>query len=515
MTNCEKIMLMTIWTIFILIATTLFSNLYGKTDEEYFLRMLKEDAVEKKLMNSEVLKDCISVGKNASREISAKITATSKCMEEKIAGLDKSKVESLIKGLELGKTELYGDPNQKNLAKFISELVEKSLYGEAHKNPGALNNLDQEMFTLVYERVVGKALFFEMADYCLQRDDTKKISDIVVKYKDQATTEIKVNECVETIRKGCEFKATTATDVEAAACLFNRRLLEYRAIMAKLKEDKEFWAEVRKNSETTFRVENLDTSKLRSVGEIATDLTKISSSKLVGQGYLEDQAVLSNQAKEMKEKCVDKPSDESCKKFFNRGIGDSLGQYRLQKELLLDLKIKSLNDADLSTLKETAKESNYFSKKKLEELLIGSESDLKKAITEKYQAEKLAIQVDIDKKIKDIGVSNDESLADASTKIKNIHKILEDRPEELRAVNFFSNIIIATFNFENDNIGAKRVLSGIDEEIKDLKAKTDDPETKDAISYLEGLKKGRTTASTDENHFLKPEEIDNLLYPKD
>jgi hypothetical protein len=103
--------------------------------------------------------------------------------------------------------------------------------------------------------------------------------------------------------------------------------------MNKLAKDKATWEELRKNSHVSFRLDNLDQSKTRDVGEIATELTHINSDELLEKGYLETEkdGELSKQAKLVQENCITKQNEEECKKYFNKGIGDSLGQYRLKK----------------------------------------------------------------------------------------------------------------------------------------------------------------------------------------
>lgn len=485
-------------------------------DEEYFFRMVKEDQLEKKLKNSEVFKDCHSAGKTSGKTLQEQIQKTSDCLKGKVQSLDKGQAENMIQSLELGRTELYGDPNQKNLSDYLSKLVEKSLYGDAANKPGALDYLNQETFTLVYERVVGKALFFELADYCARKNigpgNALTMKELTKTLQNADNTEKQIGICTQAIHNSCDLK----TGYDSAGCLFNRRLVEFKRVMTQLKKDKEFWQDVKKNSNTSFELTSLDTSskKQRTLGQISSDLTNISSSKLVDEGYQENQNVLTKQAADMHKECVKSPTDEKCKKYFNKGIGDSLGQYRLQRELELDLKIQALEDQDLGRLKETATHGNYFSKVELEKLLQGSEADLKNALKEKYEGEKKAVKDEIDKRIGEIGFSRQDALNDANSKITNIYEILKNKPEEIRAINFFSNAIVAAFKFKNDDAGKRRVFSGIDQELQDLKSKASNDDIKNAIKYLEGFKKSdRSAASIEENHFLAPEEIDQLLFP--
>lgn len=516
-----------------LIATSLFFKILSLSffpigiaqEEKYLLRMVKEDQIEKKLMSSEVFKVCANKAKSAAT-LDEQIKITSECIRLEVAGLDKSKVENLLNNLELSKTELYGDRNQKNLSDYLSTLVQKALYGDAHNQPGALNKINQEMFTLVYERVVGKALFLELAQYCLEKMKANKLKDkisieSIVNNLTTAETEVIFTDCRKSIQNSCELNPKTQSIdyANTQACIFNRRLVEFKTIMNEIKKDKLRWQEARENSKSFFTVTNLDAKigKQRSLGDISNDLTNLSSSQIVDDGYQEKNQVLKKQAEEMELKCKNavNRSDEDCKDFFNRGIGESLGQYRLQKELELELKIKNLEDSNLGQLKETASKSNYFSKDQLAALLNGTEEEIKKAIQDKYIAERDSIKKDINDRINKIGVNKKEDLNEAGRKITNIHELLKDRPDELRAINFFSSVVMANFTFKKDTSGKKRVFSGIDKEKEDLQKKNQDPEVQKALKYLEGFKTGRTAASIEEDHFFDADEIDYLLYKLD
>ena len=486
-------------------------------EDQYFLRMIKEDQIEKKLMSSSTFKDCADKKKDA--------LGIADCINEKLNKLEKGKAEQLLKSLDLGKTELYGDPNQKNLSKYLSDLVKKSLYGDNINDPQVKSSIDQEMFGSVYERIVGKGLFLELSQYCLTRDQGSldldninnqfKISSIVQKLG-PSNTESFVVACIASIKQSCEFEdATKKTVKDASGCLFKRRLVEYKSILAKIKEDKKFWQDAKNESKDYLKLEFLDQKIGKSSLEISNELSNISSSKIVDIGYQEKDKKLSKQAQDMQTLCINNLSEENCKKYFNRGTKESLGELRLQKELELQLKIKQLEDSDLSKLKEVAKNSSYFSDAELKKYMESTDPEaLKNAIKEKYDEELIAIKKDIDDRIDKIGISKEENLAQATRQLTNIQKILADKPEEIRAVNFFSNIIVATFKFKNDPDGKKRVFSSIDQEIKDLKNQTNNPDTQTAIDYLNSFKQGRTAASAEENHFLDPDEIDDILFGK-
>ncbi len=495
-------------------------SLKSVSDEEKIVRMIKEDQLEKKLRSSEVFKECAQIGKSSHLGLKDEIQKSAQCMERKVQSLDKGQAAKLIESLQLSRVELYGDQNQNNLAKYLSSIVQNALYGQAAHTPGTLDYLNQETFTLVYERVIGKALFFELAEFCLK----KKISDpnklnltgVADIFKDPVKTQNEISTCISSIKNSCNKNSTT---YDAAGCLFHRRMIEFKTVLTQLKQDKEFWLDVKKQSTAAFKLTYLDKKPRpqKDSNKIASELTNISSTKLVDEGYGESNGELSNQAKEMEKECLNQPTDENCKKYFNRGIGQSLGQYRLQKELEIDLKIKALEDLDENNLHNLAEKSNHFSQKELQQLKNESKEEIKKRLKEKYDGEKQAIIENINERL-DVakwGISRDEDLKNATKQLKYIHEHLKNKPDELRAVNFFSNAIVAFFHFKNDPEKKRRVFSGIDTELEDLKLKVSDSETKKAIKYLEGIKKvpGRSAASDQENYFLDPEDLDHILFP--
>lgn len=507
--------------LFCILIITYNDYVFSKVNEQYFIRMLKENSIEEKLFNSEVFKDCAKKAKELSNENTVKeIKETNDCLERIIKKLNKNEADSLIQKLELSKVEIGDDPNQKNITEYIKKLVEISLYGKNQDKSGVLNNVSQEMFTLIYERVVGKALFFEMSHHCLEDKFSEKTGDnSSIEMKkitglDPDKTRIMVKECLGNIKNGC--KLTTNENGKEIVefpnrCLFNRRLIEFKNIIKRLQADKEEWKALRENSNLIFKLDNLDAmaSQQRSVGEIATKLTSISSTNLVDEGYKEDQGHLTEQYNVFMKNCANNIKDPKCDQYK---VGNSLGQYRLQKEIMLDLKIQSLQGASREELQIIAVEGSYFSK---EELANMSEAEIKQKLEEKYKAEKLSIQQDINKRITNIGLHKDKENKEAKEKIKGIANLLKNRPEELRTVHFFSNMIVYFFDFENDSDEGKKIMSGFTQEEKDLQLKlqknTNDEQTKSAIEYLRKFPV-RSVASKDENYYLKPEELDKLLY---
>jgi hypothetical protein len=477
--------------------------------DETLLRMVKENQIEKKLRESGVFKDCAEKSKETGGEIKGRIDATSACIQKEIQGLSKAKSEQLLETLNLSGTELYGDKNQEYLSNYISNLVKKSLYGEHHEKPGVLEKVDQEMFTLIYESVVGKALFTELAQYCLEKKGIKTISEIVQKTKDETETDI--GSCIGSIKTSCEITDNAVKD--AKGCLFRKRLVEFKTVLSKIKEDKQTWEEVRRDSKNYLQLSNLDKNlgANKTSGQIAKELTSISSEDLVQEGYQEKSKNLSDQADQMRDTCLRDLNDKSCEKFFNKGTHESLGEYRLQRELELDLKIRRLQESSLGALKDEARKSNYFSEEELKTLLEKSESEIRAMIELKYKEERLALQKDIDDRIADIGIKRTEDLKTlADTKVKRIHELLQNKPEELKAITFFSHIV-ARVGFKEENKEG-RILSGIDEEIRALEKKTDDPDTKKALTYLENFKRDQEGSQDNEHLVIKFDAIDSLLF---
>jgi len=479
------------------------SNYLLADDEQYFLQTIKEDVIEKRLFSSSALKSCENAGD---------IEAKSSCLEDKIKNLDKGRADQLLKDLNLGKTELHGDPNQQRLAKYLSDVVKKALYGNEADNHTLMRKIPQETFTLVYERQVGKALFLELSQYCLHNQGITSLSGIV-NSTIPGGPEGMVGNCLGSLKGSCELSTDHKNVTNSKGCLFQRRLIEFKSVLNKLKEDKKFWQEVR--SQDGIGLELLDKQiAAKTPGEISTQLSNISSKDIVDDGYGEKDKYLSKTAQEMQEKCVTNPTDESCKPFFKKGSYESMGSLRLQRELELNLKIKKLDDANLGQLKETAAKSSLFSLEELKNMEQDSEESIRQKIKEKYDQEKIAVIEDINERRDEIGITKDQVLseAEAKDKLNNINTLLKNKPDELRAVHFFSNVIVSTFSFKSDAENKKRVLGGIDQEIKALQAKTDDPYAKDAITYLQGIKQGRQAASENESHFIDPTEIDHLLF---
>lgn len=517
--TCKIILMKLLYSLLFFLSAFVYSAKKDK-DEAFFITMLKEGNIEKKLLESQVFRSCTEVARAHKSNTDDYINKTKECIQNEIKGLSKTQTEKLLESLNLSATELYADKdNLSNLSNYLGQIVEMALYGNEYKTLGETKfaKVDQEMFTRIYERIVGKSLFNELSNYCLKFDPNKGEKKKIEEITEEQDINTYIGNCIKSIREECKIDDGNVNEKAAQACLFRRRLVEFKTILSKLEKDKQYY-ENAKNADSILEVSYLDKNILskRSAGEVASDITSISSRDIVDEGYQEKHNTLSNQAKMMEEQCVKNPSDVNCKDFFKKGSAESLAGYRLQRELELDLKIKKLDESSLPALKEEATKSNYFSDEKLKELLSGSEDEIKNAILEEYKKEQLSIRTEINNKIANIGIKKDETLGtNVKSKLDNLHKILEKRPDELRAITFFSHVIAAHSTFDHDQSKKKRILTGIDEEIKALKAlqeKTNDDRTKKALEFLENIKKENSSASKEDNYEISPREIDRILF---
>jgi hypothetical protein len=72
------------------------------------------------------------------------------------------------------------------------------------------------MFTFIYERVVGKALFIELAEYCLEDSGVdKNIGVFKDHFTDLAGTQAKMKTCRDNIKIGCKLVGDTVDKPKA------------------------------------------------------------------------------------------------------------------------------------------------------------------------------------------------------------------------------------------------------------------------------------------------------------
>jgi hypothetical protein len=475
---------------------------------------LKEMELEKYLQGSPVYDQC--AGKNKMKKWSLEeIQAASDCLEKKISSLKPNEIEQLKTQLNLSPTTIQGGMDQKNMAQYFRDLFQKSLKSKALKGDNAQNivsDLTQEDYINIYHSQIGTMLFWEMANFCLKSSSlnaSKPTLENVVSYLKNNPEAGK--ECLQLVDKANCKELTTSENKES--CSFHQKLLQYRAVIKQLQEDKKYLAEIKKTAKQGG-IQWLTEEQSPSTTNLK-ELSLMSSTDLKNSMGDEKNKTRQKMLEDYKKQCIDNPT-KACTEFISNGSQENLGQLRLQKELEIELKINEMKAVtDKDKLKEIAEKSHLLTEGELEELKKKDINEIKNDIEKKYQEEKTILKEKITSEIKSTGISKESELKNAKDQLTNISEILKDKPEELRAITYLASYLSANFNLKNsknESMGSYNELAKY--ELKKLDQASNNALEKEAYGLLKPFAEGRETAK--ESTFSEPttEFIDLLLKQK-
>lgn len=240
------------------------------------------------------------------------------------------------------------------------------------------------------------------------------------------------------------------------------------------------------------------------------NLTNYSSSDFISGGLTEDQKL-----KEKQKNCSEKPELAECEDFIviddsREKVESSMDMdMRLKKEVEI-ARVKALKDAGDKKLEEYLTDNGYLDL--LEKWKQDPNTDMEKAISDIFEARRVAALAELKNKVGKRQMSEEES-KEGSKKVDNIKANAEASKEErarLAQVVLFNNVItgyLKLFNKEGEELG--RNINVLKKETKDLETANVDS------SLFENLKTGAEGESSAKGGlFDDPKVLDMILGKK-
>ncbi len=422
---------------------------------------LKEREVRDQLMSSQKLKDCRDKAKEKYKEKfleTQNYQEISNCFKNEISSMSPEELKKLDEGLGLKKFGLIDTVESKRITNYFSKLIEDAFLLKIGKgaNPNKrANYLDHKEVLRIYQLMVTQQFFAELSEFCLKESINSggqklEIQNVLKMDPNQVKTNFEV--CNAKIASGC--KAGSPSSSNPSYCAFNKRMREYKQIAKQLTESQKDFEQWSKDNPVHTIWGFVAKLSDEAGGDYSTSnaekkLTKLSSTELVDEMLDEKNQTMSKNAEKFEEKCIKGPSEQDCARIIERGSEETLGEMMMNQELQFLAKqkiISGASDAELKTMIENESSEAYALLTEAERKLLKETNDPKKireVLMQTLVKSKESIRDNISKRLKQVGMSKDQQILNAQAKLKNIGQELKDRPEELRTIMFFANIISA------------------------------------------------------------------------
>ncbi|MFA6238504.1 MAG: hypothetical protein WC635_14315 [Bacteriovorax sp.] len=427
------------------------------------------------------------------------------------------------KSKKLGE-DYMSDPAVVELSKVFQKKLNEAMLGdeEAQKDKKTIAAVDHSKFNDIYRTELGKTIVNAFTSYCLEADfenygnvtAKKKCKDkknedipcavtILCEEKDKQTcindnlkslkgnlslsTETKANDdadkwtrCISSVSNVCyadsDYDYSGASSASSAqlkysknkACIIMDYVKSARKNLLITEDQKKYYDSL--GAGTSFQISNAKQVAVTEKNSIDTVTTV--TSKEVEDSYQKSNDVLKKEL----EKCIDgtgKISDqEICKKFISMDTESkekALTEFGIRQFALED-KIKEKFD-DKGEVAKYLKEEGY-SKEKIA-AMTSNDPDIEKIkqeIRDRYTSERDAIISSMADKIKKQTTTKDGVL-DTTTKpdqdkLKDIRDELSQRPENLKQLVHFNNVVSSYLEIDKGSAGKSRNVASLFAEIK-------------------------------------------------
>jgi len=159
---------------YLILLTLLFSNLlFAESEEEHYLRSIKEVEVEGQILEQIEQGDCKKNAQNI-KDLEARNTQIRNCFQNKLDSLGEEEVREFSKNINLKSYDLQATKDVPSTRKYLSERLEKAIHGKDYdptKNRLKAKQrkyIDQSDFIKMYKAQVGKNILLEISQYCLE-----------------------------------------------------------------------------------------------------------------------------------------------------------------------------------------------------------------------------------------------------------------------------------------------------------------------------------------------------------
>lgn len=404
--------------------------------------------------------------------------------------------------------DYMSDPAVIELSKVFQKKLESALIGdEKTRDPKGVASVDHAKFIELYKTELGKTIVNSFTSYCMESnisfdvktktndcededknkvqcpiyllhsDKSKAVRDNVSSLKgadlSAGPSANKWTGCIASVSRVCYTNTSKLTTLDPAEVDFDRSKMQACLIMDYVKsarknliaadEQKDFYDKLAKDNAGAVKMGVMNAKAVEITEKNNMDAVTTMTSKEVENSY--EKANKEVVQKEMDE-CIDNngqvKNTDVCKKFIEtdpeekkKALAEfTLRQYALEENLKEKLK-------DDGEVKKYLKEEGYDDKKIAE--IASNPQDLEKIrqeIKDRYSAERQAIIASMADKIKSkttAGQGVDASKD--SGKLGNIRSEIANRPEDLKQLVHFSNVVSSYLEINNGGKKTRNVAS--------------------------------------------------------
>lgn len=423
--------------------------------------------------------------------------------------------------------DYMSDPAVVELSKMFQKKLNEALLGdeEAQKDKKTIAAVDHAKFNDIYRTELGKTIVNAFTSYCLEVDfknygsvsidqnkkkcKNKKNEDvpcavtILCKEDDKQTcindnikslkganlslsTETKANDaadqwtrCIGSVSNVCYINksdydysgATSASDEQLKysknkACIIMDYVKSARKNLLITEDQKKYYDSIGKG--TSFQIANAKPVTITEKNSIDT-ITTVTSKEI------EDSYEVANKKLNLElEKCIDKDGkisdQETCKKFISmdkESKEKAVTEFGIRQFALEDKIEEKFNDK--GEVAKYLKEEGYSQDKIA--AMTKSDTDIeaiKKEIKDRYRSEREAIIATMANKIKKQTTNEDGKIdvAKDEGKLKEIRTELSERPENLKQLVHFNNVVSSYLEIDKGSAGKSRNVASLFAEIK-------------------------------------------------
>lgn len=416
---------------------------------------------------------------------------------------EKAKYDSLNLGSHIKASDSKKkDPEIKKLEEFLSKRLSDSLYGDITSQQQKSNPtkvVDHKVFYELYESQVSKSVLSALSSYCvianpddkfyIEKDKSaqkaqreKNIADLKNFSQDKSKEGTPENlssskwlECSSSIQKICAKEApydSVTEDKEKEkleysqkqACVVTKMIKDARQTLLKVAEIKKVMNEGENTKGVSLQgSKNVEvyagTANPATKSKNIDELTSISSAEFSKSGY--DEGVKEKQ--ELLKRCKESSTteDPACQGILlnekeAEASRKALDEYDLRTKVLEE-KIKDPSKVTKEDVSDYLKEQGY-SEDQIKEMIEKDIEKLKEQIANRYAQEREAIVKKLNEKLKSktIDTSAEDVKAAKETKIDELASELEGKPEELKQLIHYNNIVTGFLKIAEQDAGDKK-----------------------------------------------------------
>lgn len=389
--------------------------------------------------------------------------------------IDKDKIKNLfsnnqdaLKFYNVDGTRFQGDKTYTELKKYLSERMEKAIYGEAKDKNAAIGVTNHEVFYDLYRKQIGKAFLLNLSEYCVDyyysgnNDYSGNQESNISLDADIKTESDKYKSCLASVacqcyhddpnlqNKVCTYKDKSGVDksyttvnkkeVTQMACTLVSRLRQMKQEIAYLNTVDEGFSKLGGSHVKGATAYN-GTEKDKSID----DLTDITSKE-----YEENVSVDKNDVDKCSKIAASGQLDQNCQ--LGQINAETLASLQIEhsiKTKVLEEELNNIQDTDKDALKEYFKKRDLLTSK-LEEEIEKNAEQVKKEALAKLQTERENIIANINKQVQENNV-----VVDNNNKILNqdkgaeATKRAETQVDRMKRLIHFTNIISGYMDTDN------------------------------------------------------------------